>query len=74
MRNKGKQFWDFFFFFMFYFLPFFFPSFLLTTLMFGTKKQSKIKMVVLYHGLLAFAVREPLLPPSPQNMLDHDCG
>ena len=31
-------------------------------------------MTFLYHGPLTFVVREPLLPLSLQNILDHDNG
>jgi len=33
-----------------------------------------MKMTFLYHGLLAFVVREPLLPLHLQDLLDHDNG
>jgi hypothetical protein len=62
-----------------YFLPFFFDSFLLTIVMFGKGRKKKendqeiyIITAFLYHDPSIFAVREPLLPLSPQNPLDRD--
>jgi hypothetical protein len=55
---------------------FFLPSNIISIAMFGKNK----KMIELYstaflcHGPLAFVVREPLLPLSSQNPLDHDRG
>ena len=60
------------------FLPSFFDSFLLTIVMFCKERKKEktiekyIKTAFLYHGPLIFAMREPLLPPLPQNPLDRD--
>ena len=72
--QKGK-FWGFP---VFYLLPFFLPSFLLSTITFEKRKKKKkrknglssIETTFLFHGLLTFVVKEPLMPLPLQIMLD----
>jgi hypothetical protein len=55
------------------------PSFLLSTVTFAKEninndRKNYIKTAFLYHGCMSIVAREPILPFSPQNLLDHDSG